>query len=573
MKLFFFVVLLCANFNVVTAVYGCHTDRDTYHRVRLNCTAAGLNGLPMDLERTTEVLLFPRNQFSSLPWESYQIFSKLYELDLTGNELGQVMVSTTPLLPGLSVLRLGRNRLTSLAGGAFSACLALTQLYLEDNAIESLSDDTFAGLSKLEVLDLKSNRIRVLPPLLLRPLVAIETLYLETNQISEVPDDWFNPREDVPYLYLSDNPWACSCSLMYLYTYLQDFYFNFYVRDGKIISREPQSLVCQSPQQSKGRAIIQLNLDDFCHPTLPQTATTSTTTTTTTTSTTTTTTTTTLAPSPTFRVTEGPDEESEESRGDGAIFGPLAMTTSSTSLPDHSSPTTALSSFTTSTASLPTTESLPTTQMASLPATTESLPITPTAYLPSASTAVTATSFQVPRTWGWDEGGATPLRHVPGTGVFCVWLFAGIACLCAMGAVSSLMTVIRLVVLYRAAYKPLSAVSGGRSRQVRLYGGTTAVYRSVLFVSREEEGDGPRQVYRTSLHRTPGTQVALQQWSDVLGERQNGEGGAGWRQRFSVLLRQEREGPDGRREERDWVVGAWLAQNLPSVTADCQPSH
>ncbi|KAM9835431.1 platelet glycoprotein Ib alpha chain [Syngnathus typhle] len=559
MKLFF-VVLLCANFNVVTAVGGCHSDRDTNKRVLLNCTAAGLNGLPTDLERTTEVLLFPRNQFSRLPWESYQIFSKLYELDLTGNMLNQVMVSTTPLLPGLSVLRLGRNRLTSLAGGAFSACLGLTHLYLEDNAIESLSDDTFAGLSKLKVLDLTSNRIRVLPPLLLRPLVAIETLYLESNQISEVPDDWFNPREDVPYLYLSDNPWACSCSLMYLHTYLQDFSFNFYVRDGKSIEREPKSLVCQSPERSKGRAIFQLKQDDFCPPTTPQTAAT----------------TTTLAPSPTFRVTEGPNEESENSRGNGAIFGRLAMTTSSTSLPDHPSPTTALSSFTTSTASLPTTESLPTTQMASLPATTESLPITPTAYLLSAPTAVTATNSEVPRTWGWDEGGATPLRHEPGTGVFCVWLFAGIACLCAMGAVSSLMTVIRLVVLYRAAYKPLSAtalVRGGGSRQVRLYGGTTAVYRSVLFVSREEEGDGPRQVYRTSLHRTPGTQVALQQWSDVLGERQNGEGGAGWRQRFSVLLRQEREGPDGRREERDWVVGAWLAQNLPSVTADCQPSH
>ncbi|XP_049617111.1 platelet glycoprotein Ib alpha chain isoform X2 [Syngnathus scovelli] len=571
MKLFFFVVLLCASFNVVTAVDGCHTDRDTDHRVRLNCTGAGLSGLPTDLKRTTEVLLFPRNQFSSLPWESYQIFSKLYELDLTGNELGQVKVSTTPLLPGLSVLRLGHNRLTSLAGGAFSACLALTHLYLEDNAIESLSDNTFAGLSKLEVLDLTSNRIRVLPPLLLRPLVAIETLYLETNQISEVPDNWFNPREDVPYLYLSDNPWACYCSLMYLYTYLQDFSINFYVRDGKSISTDPQSLVCQSPQRSKGRAIVQLNQDDICPPTTPRTpAATATATATATT------TTTTLAPSPTFWVTEGPDEESEDSRGDGAIFGRLAMTTSSTSLPDHSSPTTALSSVTTSTASLPTTESLPTTQMASLPATTESLPITPTAYLPSAPTAVTATSSEVPRTWGWDEGGATPLRHVPVTGVFCVWLFAGIACLCAMGAVSSLMTVIRLVVLYRAAYKPLRAaalVRGGGPRQVRLYGGTAAVYRSVLFVSREEEGDGPRQVYRTSLQRTPGTQVALQQWSDVLGERQNGEGGAGWRQRFSVLLRQEREGPDGRREERDWVVGAWLAQNLPSVTADCQPSH
>lgn len=127
-----------------------------------------------------------------------------------------------------------------------------------------------------------------------------------------------------------------------------------------------------------------------------------------------------------------------------------------------------------------------------------------------------------------------------------------------MGAVSSLVTIVRLVVLYRGAYKPLrvALASAGGIQQVRLCGGATAVYRSVLFVSCNEE----ETVYRTTLHRAPGTQVALQQWSDVVGRRQDG---AGWRQRFSVLLRQEREGPDGGREERDWVVGSWLAQHLP----------
>ncbi|XP_077400257.1 uncharacterized protein LOC144034934 [Vanacampus margaritifer] len=537
MKLFL-AVLLCAIVTAVKAMGGCHSDRDADHRERLNCTAAGLGGIPAGLQATIEVLLFPRNQFSSLSWESFQMFSKLYELDLTANEVGQVTSSAVPLLPGLSVLRLGHNRLTSLVDRAFSACPALTNLYLDNNAIESLNDGTFAGLSKLEVLDLTSNRIRVLPPHLLRPLVAIETLYLETNQISELPDDWFNPREDVPYLYLSDNPWACECSLTYLHTYLEDFYFNFYVRDGKIISRDPKSLVCHSPQRSKGRAVMVVDQDDLCPPsTTPQTATTP------------------LPPSVTSSVTEGPEWKSEGARGDGPVARQPAVTTSSTSLPEHSRTTTTVSRPTTPTSSLPTTESLLTTLTATLPTT-----------LP----AVTPASSEVPRTWRWErnEGGATPLRHMPGAGVFCVWLFAGNVCLCVLGAASSLMTLVRLVVLYRGAYKPLSTAlaTGGGAQQVRVYGGMTAVYRSVLFVSRKEgemvQG-GP--VYRTTLHRAPGTQVALQQWSDVLGEHQDG---AGWRQRFSVLLRQEREGPDGGREERDWVVGAWLAQQIPSLTPE-----
>lgn len=59
--------------------------------------------------------------------------------------------SPSPLLPTLSVLRLGGNQLTSLADASFSACPALTELYLDNNGIVALTDLTFSGLSKLEV--------------------------------------------------------------------------------------------------------------------------------------------------------------------------------------------------------------------------------------------------------------------------------------------------------------------------------------------------------------------------------------------------------------------------------------
>lgn len=59
--------------------------------------------------------------------------------------------SGSPLLPTLSVLRLGSNLISALPDGCFSACPALSQLYLDNNAIRSLSDHTFSGLSRLEV--------------------------------------------------------------------------------------------------------------------------------------------------------------------------------------------------------------------------------------------------------------------------------------------------------------------------------------------------------------------------------------------------------------------------------------
>ena len=58
-----------------------------------------------------------------------------------------------------------------------------------------------------------------------------------------MPDNWFSQKEEVPYLYLSANPWACSCSLGYLRRYLDDYELNVYVRDGPIIKSDGESVV------------------------------------------------------------------------------------------------------------------------------------------------------------------------------------------------------------------------------------------------------------------------------------------------------------------------------------------
>lgn len=63
----------------------------------------------------------------------------------------QLVSDVTPILPSLSVLRLGWNRLTSLSKHSFSACPGLTELYLNNNSMASLSNHTFSGLNKLEV--------------------------------------------------------------------------------------------------------------------------------------------------------------------------------------------------------------------------------------------------------------------------------------------------------------------------------------------------------------------------------------------------------------------------------------
>ncbi|XP_077598812.1 uncharacterized protein LOC144213961 [Stigmatopora nigra] len=524
-------VFIWAAVTVVTATDLCYSDRDKDHRLRLNCTAANLHVLPEDVQPTTEVLLFPGNRFSDLSWESFRILSQLHELDLTANEVSGVSAVTVPLLLHLGVLRLGRNRLTTLPGRAFLACPALTELHLNDNAIQSLDRDAFAGLGVLEVLDLSSNRIRVLPALLLRPLPVIETLYLENNQVSELADDWFNPREDVPYLFLSANPWACACQLVYLNTYLKDFYFNFYVRDGPIKSVDPKSLVCHSPPRFKGRAVHDIQEDDICGwTTLPPTGPAATT------------------PGPTARVTEW-----EAGRGDGAVIR-------------HPTPTT-------SPAPLPTTTWISTTLTPTLPPTTSPAPLPTTALDPTTLTPrLTTEPFGTWRPVG-TRGEAVSLRRSPA--VFCVWLLAGYACLCVAALGSILLTLVKLAIWYKVAYKPLSSALAGR-RGGAAKGGRRPVYRSVLFVSREAEA----MSYVTSLRRAPGTERALEQWSGAVDGPRGGEAGVGWRQRFSVLLRQEREGAGCRRateslqlDARRELMAAGLVEGLTEEEAGKAPSR
>ncbi|KAI3376421.1 hypothetical protein L3Q82_016442 [Scortum barcoo] len=553
MKLFLSLLILLPCVGTVTAVAGCHSDKDKDDRPRReNCGAAGFSDIPAGLEPSTKVLLFPSNVFSSLSWSSFQIFEEIYEIDLTDNKVPEVTPSASPVLPTLSVLRLGTNRLTSLPDGSFSACPGLIELYLEKNAIDSLSDHTFSGLIKLEILELSSNRIKVLPELMLHPLPAIETLYLENNKVGEhtphkaLKDNWFRQKEEVPYLYLSANPWECSCSLGYLRRYLDEYEFNVYVRDGPIINNNVESVVCDSPRWHKSKPVTSLEESELCSPATE------------------------FGPTGDFYqpiITFPPDKTTTAA----TILATIKLTTP----PMTITPTTATSPFPTTSAPpatppafveelhtvyhrvvtwswyqtitrfiewsnysrsviseapriltvqptlptvrrstespikpFPTTTSVPSTTTSTTPnfqtTTTTSVPSTTTSTTPNFQTTTTTT---VP-SWVIDEHGGQQrgkISAVVGAGVFCLWLFAGCLLLCVASAVCILVTLARLVIWYRRVYKPLCVMltrRGRGSEGIRLLtydrreeemtgggggGGVMALYRSVLFINREGE--------------------------------------------------------------------------------------
>ncbi|XP_070978161.1 platelet glycoprotein Ib alpha chain [Oncorhynchus clarkii lewisi] len=248
------------------AMTGCHSDRDKDHRPRVNCTATNLSDVPASIDTTTKVLIFTQNQFSSLTWSSYSHFPELYEIDLSHNTIPEVPLSPGPILPTLGVLRLVGNRIRTLPPHSFRATPGLLELYLDQNILETLDDLSFSGLRLLQILELSQNRISVLPPLMFRSLPAIETLVLEQNHIRTMPDQWFSAKPEVPYTYLSQNPWACFCKVGYLKKHLDDQGFNVYTRDGIIITPDEESVTCATPPSLAGRPIVGLEDEEYCSP-------------------------------------------------------------------------------------------------------------------------------------------------------------------------------------------------------------------------------------------------------------------------------------------------------------------
>lgn len=155
------------------------------------------------------------------------------------------------------------------------------------------------------------------------------------------------------------------------------------------------------------------------------------------------------------------------------------------------------------------------------------------------------------------------LRGVAGV---CFWLFAGCFLLGLLSAAIVMVTSSRVLVLYWTAYRPLKASlrhlrpgpAGLRlltTNQRREEAGPRAggqLYRSVLFIHRDEEEEEKVPYYRRTMQRVVSREEELEGWRDVVEEC--GVSARPGRRSYSVILRQEAE---TEAEQLEWVLGAW----------------
>ncbi|XP_056127835.1 platelet glycoprotein Ib alpha chain [Rhinichthys klamathensis goyatoka] len=267
MRRFVFLMMQCC---VVMSV-SCPADRNQDHRPRVSCVGQSLTTVPDGIKPDTQVLVLTGNHFSSLSWSSYSGFTQLHELDLSHN-LITTLEPPGPELGNLSVLRLSGNRLTGLGGLVFRCAPNLMEIFLDANQIRSLHDATFSELPRLEIINLSQNKLPALPARLLERVSSssLKTFDLENNSVSLMPDRFFSSKPELPYVFLSYNPWICSCAVGYLHSYLSDQEHNVYKHEGPNgLDPAADSVVCSGPPHLFQRPIIELEENDFCPPDPP----------------------------------------------------------------------------------------------------------------------------------------------------------------------------------------------------------------------------------------------------------------------------------------------------------------
>lgn len=170
----------------------------------------------------------------------------------------------------VSTLSLSANRIVSLRSGSFLGVARLVSLWLANNKIATVEEGSLARLVHLRNLDVSHNSIVTFPWGDLQNLTSLQLLKMNHNKMVHLPKDAFSTLKDLRSLRLNNNrfgtiaegtfegllylyhlqivanPFACTCSLDWLRTWIST---------TSISVPDQQWMVCDSPESLKGRLI------------------------------------------------------------------------------------------------------------------------------------------------------------------------------------------------------------------------------------------------------------------------------------------------------------------------------
>lgn len=174
------------------------------------------NHFPVILENTfctqwkLKSLYLSRNRLAKVTTDGFNNLTSLVELDLSYNKLSKLeSQSFRSMADTLRVVTVsGNNLLLSEFAFVLQVISKLRRLSLADMP-QTIPSNLLSGLDGLRFLNLSGNGLMTLAVQIIAPVYKLTELDLSRNKFHGLDEKIVGRLENVPVLYLDDNPWAC----------------------------------------------------------------------------------------------------------------------------------------------------------------------------------------------------------------------------------------------------------------------------------------------------------------------------------------------------------------------------
>ncbi|XP_072444636.1 uncharacterized protein [Chiloscyllium punctatum] len=161
--------------------------------------------LPIELPKTTLILMLNSGQMPVIPGDSFLNNSSLISLQLRNSNIQQISPDAFKGLSKLWTLHVVGNNIKRLPTASFGNITDLRLLYLQHNLIANIMPGAFSSLRNLTTLDLSYNNLVVLTDQTFRGLRALLWLHLGNNRIAVISLKAFEDNRSLRFLNLNSN--------------------------------------------------------------------------------------------------------------------------------------------------------------------------------------------------------------------------------------------------------------------------------------------------------------------------------------------------------------------------------
>ncbi|XP_061102331.1 toll-like receptor 3 [Conger conger] len=233
-------------------------ELDMYHNKRIILSPLSFNHMRSLRTLILGLALAQNQDFNPSP---FQLLHNLSTLDLSNNNIANMMEGLLEGLEKLRVLRLQHNNLQRLwksayPGGPVSFLRGLHSLEILDmdsNGLDEIPLTGLSGLAQLRELSLAGNVLDHLRDSIFDDLTSLRFLRLQRNLITLVPPGVFGPAlRNLSVLHMERNPFDCTCESIL-------WFVNWLNTTNASVPQRGSEYICNTPPAYFNKSVDQFN--------------------------------------------------------------------------------------------------------------------------------------------------------------------------------------------------------------------------------------------------------------------------------------------------------------------------